>query len=231
LKEKKAVMRLLVVEDFESLRKTLVKGLEEEGFAVDSSGDGEEALYMATTSDYDLIVLDLMLPSMNGMDILKKLRAKGKSCPVLILTAKETVQDKIEGLNTGADDYMVKPFDFDELLARVRSLIRRSYGKHEPEVTVGPMTVNTNSKRVTVDGVEVDITAREYFLLEYLLQRRGEKVTRMEIWEHIYDANSDQSSNTVDVYVGYLRKKLKNKDNVELIQTFRGVGYGLIGSE
>jgi DNA-binding response OmpR family regulator len=220
-------MRLLIVEDFEPLRKTLVKGLQEAGYAVDSSAEGEDGLWMATSNKYDLVILDLMLPGLSGLEILKGIRDKGLSYPVLILTAKESVEDKVAGLDSGADDYIVKPFDFVELLARVRSLIRRSYDKQNPEVEVGPLKVNTNSKKVSVDDEEIELTAREYFLLEYLLQRRGEKVTRMEIWEHIYDANADQSSNTVDVYVGYLRKKLKNKENIELIHTYRGVGYGI----
>lgn len=220
-------MRLLVVEDFVHLRKALVKGLKEAGYVVDSSDNGEEGLWLAESNEYDLIILDLMLPGMNGLDLLKNLRGKGGTCPVLILTAKENINDKVEGLDAGADDYMVKPFDLAELLARTRSLVRRRYDSKNPIVEIGPLRVDTNGKKVFVDGKEIYLTAREYLLLEYLLHRRGEKVTRMEIWEHIYDINADQSSNTVDVYVGYLRKKLVNNQKIELIHTYRGVGYGL----
>jgi DNA-binding response OmpR family regulator len=222
-------MRLLIVEDYRPLREPLTKGLQEAGFAVDATGDGEEGLWYALGNDYDVIILDLMLPGRDGLSILKKLRAEGRQNHVLILTAKDTVDDRIAGLDLGADDYMVKPFAFQELLARVRALVRRSYRTKNPLLEVQDLRIDLTLQRVWRGGVEIGLTAREYALLEYLAMRAGQVVSRADIWEHVYEFNSSASSNVVDVYVGYLRKKIERPDGPSLISTIRGRGYMLGG--
>jgi DNA-binding response OmpR family regulator len=225
-----ADMRLLLVEDYRPLRESLTKGLRETGFAVDSTGDGEEGLWYARSNDYDVIVLDLMLPGMDGLSILKRLRAEGRQSHVLILTAKDTVDDRITGLDLGADDYLVKPFAFQELLARVRALVRRSYRTKNPVLEVQGLRIDLTKQRVWRDREEIGLTPREYALLEYLALRTGQVVSRTEIWEHVYEFNSSASSNVVDVYIGYLRKKVDRPDRPSLIHTVRGRGY-LLGAE
>jgi DNA-binding response OmpR family regulator len=220
-------MRLLVVEDYRALRESLRKGLSEAGFAVDSTGDGKEALWYATGNDYDVIILDLMLPGMNGLEILQRLRAEGRQSHVLILTAKDTLDDRIRGLNLGADDYLVKPFAFSELLARVRALLRRSYGTKNPMIEIHDLRIDLTAKRVWRGQEEILLTPREYALLEYLAMRSGQVVSRSDIWEHAYEFDSSTSSNVVDVYVGYLRKKIERPDGPPLIHTVRGRGYTL----
>lgn len=222
-------MRLLLIEDYPPLRKSLAKGLREAGFAVDVTGDGEEGLWYATgDDDYDVIILDLMLPGVDGLTILKKLRAQGRQAHVLILTAKDTVEDRVRGLDLGADDYLVKPFAFEELLARVRSLVRRRYQKKRPCIQVAGLQIDTASRRVRRGREEIELTPREYALVEYLALRAGETVSRTEIWEHLYDFESEATSNVVDVYVGYLRKKLDRPGKPSLIRTVRGRGYSLM---
>ena len=223
-------MRVLVVEDNVPIQKSLAKGLREAGFAVDVSGDGEEGLWYATSNDYDVVVLDLMLPRVDGLTILKRLRADGRSTHVLILTARDTVQDRVLGLNLGADDYLVKPFAFEELLARVRALARRAYSAKNPQLTVDDLRLETSTQRVWRGDDEVVLTSREYALLEYLAMRAGEAVSRTDIWEHVYEFNSEADSNVVDVYIGYLRKKVERPDGPALIHTIRGVGYSLRGT-
>ncbi len=218
-------MRLLLVEDYQPLQKSLAQGLREADFAVDVTGDGKEGLWFAMNNDYDVIILDLMLPEMDGLEILEKLRAKERQSHVLILTAKDTLADKIKGLNLGADDYLIKPFAFEELLARIRALVRRSYCKKHPQVRVEDLRVDLNSQKVFRAEEEIALTPREYALLEYLVMRAGEVVSRTDIWEHVYEFNSAASSNVVDVYVGYLRKKLEQSDKPDIIQTVRGRGY------
>jgi len=225
-----AGMRLLLVEDYRPLRESLTKGLRETGFAVDSTGDGEEGLWYARSNDYDVIILDLMLPGLDGLSILKKLRAEGRQSHVLILTAKDTVDDRITGLDLGADDYLVKPFAFQELLARVRALLRRSYRTKNPLIEVGDLRIDLAVQRVWRGGAEIGLTPREYALLEYLVVRAGQVVSRTDIWEHVYEFNSSASSNVVDVYVGYLRKKIDRPDRSPLINTVRGRGY-MLGAE
>ena len=220
-------MRLLVIEDYRPLRKSLTKGLQEAGFAVDATGDGEEGLWYAIGEAYDVIILDLMLPKMDGLSILKKLRAKGRQNHVLILTARDTIDDRVKGLNTGADDYLVKPFAFEELLARVNALVRRQYAVKSPEIRVGDVQIDTRTKSVRRAGQVVELTGREYSLLEFLALREGQLVTRTEIWEHLYDFNDEPNSNVIDVYVGHLRKKLEKKGWSRLIHTRRGMGYML----
>jgi len=218
-------MRLLLVEDYVPLQKAVAKGLREAGHAVDVAGDGEEGLWYATRNDYDVVVLDLMLPKVDGLTILRRLRAQGRATHVLILTAKDTVADRVQGLDLGADDYLVKPFAFEELLARVRALARRAYCAKNPSLEVGDLRVETASQRVWRGKEEIQFTPREYALLEYLAMRAGEVVSRTDIWEHVYEFNSEADSNVVDVYIGYLRRKMGRAGKPPLIRTIRGRGY------
>jgi DNA-binding response OmpR family regulator len=220
-------MRVLVVEDYAPLRKAVVQGLEEAGFAVDATGDGQEALWYAGDETYDAIILDLMLPGIDGLTLLKRLRQAGNKTHVLILTAKDTLDDRVRGLNVGADDYLVKPFAFEELLARIRALIRRKYDAKDPLIRVGDLEVDTVRHVVHRGGQAVELTAREYALLEFLALRAGCLVTRTDIWEHVYEFHSSPESNVVDVYIGYLRKKIDRPGLSRLIHTRRGQGYTL----
>ena len=220
-------MRVLVVEDSAPLRKPMVQGLKEAGFAVDVAADGEEGWWYARSGEYDAIVLDLMLPGIDGLTILKRLRKAGRQTHILILTAKDTLEDRVLGLNLGADDYLVKPFGFQELLARVRALVRRQYRTKNPVLRVGDLEIDTNTRVVRRAGRLIQLTPREYALLEFLAARAGELVTRTDIWEHVYDFHSTADSNVVDVYIGYLRKKLEYPDRPRLIHTRRGQGYML----
>jgi two-component system OmpR family response regulator len=213
-------MRLLVVEDEADLRNGLEQALREEGYAVDAVGDGEEGIYKAETWDYDAIVLDVMLPKFNGWEILERVR-KLKKTPVLMLTARDTVRDRVRGLNLGADDYLVKPFDLTELLARVRSLIRRSSNAPSPVLSIGAVDINTAARAVSLNGAPVTLTAREYALVEFLAFRRAQVVSRTELYNHLFAEDDDSLSNLLDVHVCNLRKKL-GKD---FIQTRRGHGY------
>ncbi|MBL7189395.1 MAG: response regulator transcription factor [Phycisphaerae bacterium] len=220
-------MRLLLVEDYRPLNQSLTKGLNEAGFAVDSTRDGKEGLWYAMSNEYDVIILDIMLPGMDGLEILKKIRSRGKKSHVLILTAKDTLEDRVAGLDLGADDYLVKPFAFEELVARVRALLRRSYGEKNPCVRVRDLKIDLNTKRVWRGREEITLTPREYALLEYLAMRAGQTISRTDIWEHIYEFRSSASSNVVDVYIGYLRRKLDRSNKPDLIRTVRGLGYRL----
>jgi DNA-binding response OmpR family regulator len=218
-------MRLLLVEDYPPLQKSVVKGLREAGFAVDVTGDGQEALWYAQGNEYDVIVLDLMLPGLDGLSVLHRLRDEGRQSHVLIITAKDAVADRVAGLNAGADDYLVKPFEFEELLARVQALVRRSYHRKNPVIEIGPLRIDTATQRVERVGEEIQFTAREYALLEYLAMRAPDTVTRTDIWEHVYDFRSDATSNVVDVYVGRLRRKIDREGEPSLIEAVRGRGY------
>ena len=218
-------MRVLIVEDQERLRTWLQKGLREADFVVDAAGDGKEGLWYAQNNAYDVIILDLMLPMLDGLSVLRKLREAGREDQVLILTARDTVPDRVKGLDLGADDYLVKPFAFEELLARVRALVRRGYGKHSPVIAIGDLRIDTAKRRVWRGGEEIELRAMEYKLLEYLARRAGETVSRTEIWEHLYDFSSETVSNVVDVYIGSLRRKLDRPGLKSLIQTRRGLGY------
>lgn len=220
-------MRLLIVEDYRPLREPLTKGLREAGFAVDSTGDGEEGLWYALSNDYDVIILDLMLPGMDGLHILKKLRAEGRQSHVLILTARDSLNDRVTGLDLGADDYLVKPFEFRELVARVRALLRRSYRRKNPLMAIQDLRIDLTRQRVWRGQEEIPLTPREYALLEYLAMRAGQVVSRSDIWEHVYEFNSSTSSNVVDVYIGYLRRKIEQPGRPSLISTVRGRGYTL----
>ena len=218
-------MRILIIEDYEPLQKSLKQGLREAGYAVDATGDGEEGLWYSMSNEYDVIVLDLMLPKLDGISILKKLRKAGKQNHILILTAKDTLADKINGLDHGADDYLIKPFEFEEMLARIRALLRRSYSQKSPEIIIADLRIELTTKNVFRDDKQIFLTPREYALLEYIAMRAGQIVSRTEIWEHVYEFNSSATSNVVDVYVGYLRKKLNIEDKDDLIHTIRGQGY------
>lgn len=220
-------MRILVVEDYAPLRTSLAQGLSEQGFAVDSASDGEEGLWYARSAAYDVIVLDLMLPKVDGWTVLRRLRAEDNPAGVLVLTARDALDDRIAGLDLGADDYLVKPFALAELLARVRALVRRRYGIKDPVLRIADLEINTRSRGVMRGGAPIELTAREYALLEYLASRAGELVSRTDIWEHVYDFHASAQSNVVDVYIGYLRKKLDRPGSPALIHTRRGQGYVL----
>jgi len=223
-------MRVLVVEDYAPVRAAVREGLAENGFAVDVANDGEEGLWLAQSNPYDVIVLDLMLPKLDGTSILKRLRAGGSQVAVIVLTARDQLDDRVKGLDLGADDYLVKPFAFAELLARVRALVRRRYEMRDPTIRVGDIEIDTARREVKRSGESIALSAREYALLEYLAMRLGEVVTRTDIWEHVYDFHSEAHSNVVDVYIGYLRKKLERDGAPKLIHTRRGQGY-LFGVE
>ncbi len=213
-------MRLLVVEDEPELLRVIARALREEGYAVDEAADGEEALYKARSWNYDAIVLDVMLPRLDGFRVLERLRGE-KSVPVLILTARDAVHDRVRGLDTGADDYLVKPFDLAELFARLRALVRRATGQARPAISIGEIVVDTRSRTVTRGGKTVPLTAREYSLVELLALHRGKLVTRTDIYDHLFDETSDTLSNLVEVHVANIRRKL-GKD---FIKTRRGQGY------
>ena len=213
-------MRILIVEDEPDLLRSLAQALREEGYAVDSAADGEDGWFKAESYDYDAVVLDVMLPHIDGWEILKRLR-KTKKTPVLMLTARDQTRDRVRGLDTGADDYVVKPFDLPELFARLRALIRRSANKSTNLIEIGSVTIDTAARNVTRAGKPVEITAREYTLLEFLALHRGEVVTRTQLYEHLFDENDSTLSNLLDVHVSNLRKKL----GAEFITTRRGHGY------
>ena len=224
-------MRVLLVEDEPNAARVLAKGLREQAYAVDMAADGETALFQIGTTDYDAVILDVMLPAKDGFAVCRSVRAGGSSVPILMLTARDTVDARIEGLDCGADDYLVKPFDFGELLARLRALIRRGRQPLLPEkLTAGPVTLETRSRLVRVRGRDVALTAKEYAFLEYLVRHAGDVVTRSEIAEHVWDEHYDPFSNVVDVYVQRLRRKLDQPGIQSLIRTRRGEGYQLVGS-
>lgn len=213
-------MRILAVEDEPRLLKNLAKALREEGYAVDTAETGEDGLFKAQTYNYDAIVLDVMLPKLDGWEILERLR-KTKQTPVLMLTARDAPKDRVRGLDTGADDYLIKPFDLPELLARLRALIRRSAGKANSSIDLGEIQIDTRAKTVSKSGEPIVMTAREYSILEYLAVHRGDLVTRTELYEHLFDETDDTLSNLLDVHVFSIRKKLGQG----LIVTRRGQGY------
>lgn len=219
-----------MVEDSRRLRQSLEEGLRRTGYAVDTAADGQQGYEMARAGSYDVIVLDLMLPNMNGIEIIRKLRQQHNDVYILILTARDAVEYRVEGLRMGADDYLVKPFAFDELVARIQTLVRRKHGLKNPLVVVGPLEINTSSRTAARNGSVLDLTAREFALLEYLALRKGHIVSRTEIEEHIYDGRIEPASNVVDSAVCVLRKKIDQPDHGakdSLIQTKRNVGYVL----
>ena len=222
-------MRILVVEDEVKMAGLLKRGLEEEGYAVDVANTGANGLWAATENEYDALVLDLMLPDTSGLDVCRRLRSEGRWMPVLILTARDGVPDRVAGLDAGADDYMVKPFAFSELFARLRALIRRGAGERPAVVTVGDLSLDPASRSVSRSGTAIELTAREFALLELLLRHAGEVLTRTRILEHVWDFAYDGGSNVVDVYVRYLREKVDRPFGRNSIETVRGSGYRFRG--
>ena len=218
-------MRILLVEDEAPLRETLAARLKREGYAVDSAQDGEEAIYLGREVPFDVAVIDLGLPKMSGMDLVRQLRTEGKKFPILILTARSSWQDKVEGLKAGADDYLVKPFHVEELLARLNALLRRAAGWSKPSLDCGPVSLDLAAQTVTIDGVGVDLTSYEYKVLEYLMLHAGELVSKADLTEHIYQQDFDRDSNVLEVFIGRLRKKLDPEGTVKPIETVRGRGY------
>jgi DNA-binding response OmpR family regulator len=222
-------MRVLLVEDHQPLIRVLKQGLEEEGFAVDAACDGQEADYKATTAEYDVIILDLMLPKEDGLSLLKRWRKNGLKTHVLVLTAKSSIEDKVKGLDTGADDYLTKPFELEELLARLRALVRRGHQVKDPVLRIHDLEIDTAAHTVRRAGQDIHLTPREYALLEFLAFHRGEVVSRTMIWEHLYNEDDDNTSNVVDVYIRYLRNKIDKGFDPPLILTRWGEGYQLRG--
>lgn len=218
-------MHILLVEDELKMARALRRGLEQEGHSVDSATDGDDALARGVEFEYDAIVLDVMLPGRDGFSICRELRARDRWAPVLMLTARDAVEDRIRGLDAGADDYLVKPFAFGELLARLRALVRRGVFERPAVITVGDVALDPAAHTVTRDGRPVDLSVREFSLLEFLMRHAGEVVSRTRILEQVWDVNYDSFSNVVDVYVGYLRRKLEQPFGRSFIRTVRGVGY------
>ena len=216
-------MRILVVEDDKDLARQLRNALSGAGYAVDVAHDGEEGHFLGDTEPYDVIILDLGLPVMDGVSVLKQWRRDGRKMPVLILTARDRWSEKVSGFDAGADDYVTKPFQVEEVLARIRALIRRAAGHASAELECGGLVINSGSGRVTVDGAPVKLTAQEFRLLDYLMHHKGKIVSRTELTEHIYDQDFDRESNTIEVFVGRVRKKL----GADYIHTVRGLGYRL----
>jgi two-component system, OmpR family, response regulator len=214
-------MRILVVEDDPNLNRQLVQALGDAGYVVDKAEDGEEGHYLGETNPYDAVILDLGLPVIDGVSVLEKWRRAGRKMPVLILTARDRWSDKVAGFDAGADDYVTKPFNMEEILARIRALVRRSAGHASTELVCGPVTLDTKGARVLVKGMAVKLTSQEYRLLEYLMMHGGKVVSRTELVEHLYDQDFDRDSNTIEVFVGRLRKKLGG----DVLHTIRGMGY------
>ena len=220
-------MRILLVEDEPDAATILAKGLREQSHAVDIAADGEAALAQAGLSEYDLIILDVMLPRVDGFEVCRRLRDGGSTVAILMLTARDAIEDRIEGLDTGADDYLVKPFDFHELLARVRALLRRGPALRPEIIAVADLKIETRARKISRAGNTIELTAKEYALLEYLARRADEVVTRTDIAEHVWDENFDPFSNLIEVYIQRLRRKIDDNHAVKLIRTKRGEGYML----
>jgi heavy metal response regulator len=218
-------MRILVIEDEKKVASFIKKGLEEEHYAVDTAYDGEIGLYMADVNEYDLIVLDLMIPKIDGLEVLKRIRSSKNNVPILILTAKNTVEDIVKGLDSGCDDYLTKPFNFMVFLARIRALLRREKIEKEPLIKIADVILSPVTHKVTRSGSEIELTSKEYALLEYFMRNPDRVLTRTMISEHVWDYHFDSLTNVVDVYVNYLRKKIDKDFEPKLIHTIRGVGY------
>jgi heavy metal response regulator len=218
-------MRVLLVEDDLRIASFVVKGLQENAYAVDTATNGTDALYQASINDYDVIILDVMLPQKNGFEVCRELREKRIKTPVLMLTARDAVEDRIEGLDGGADDYLTKPFAFGELLARLRALLRRSTEIRPPKIVINDLEIDTTAQKVWRGGQEISLTTKEYALLEYLAREKGKVVGRAEIAEHVWDENFDAFSNLIDVYIKRLRSKMDENFGAQLIHTRRGAGY------
>ena len=220
-------MRILLVEDEPNAARMLAKGLREEAYAVDVVGDGERALELAQLNDYDLIILDVMLPGKDGFQVCRDLRTAGSAVPVIMLTARDAVEDKVEGLDSGADDYLLKPFEFEELLARVRALLRRKPALYPEVITIADLSVDIRARRASRAGRELGLTGKEFALLEYRARHAGEVVSRAEISEHVWDQSYDPFSKVIDVFIQRLRRKIDEGHPLRLIHTRRGEGYVL----
>jgi DNA-binding response OmpR family regulator len=223
-------VRLLIIEDYTPLRESLARGLRDAGYAVDTTGSGTDGLWYAQNHPYDVVILDVMLPGIGGFEILRKLRGDGNTTHVLVLTARDAIADRVTGLDLGADDYLAKPFAFDELIARLRAMVRRKYDRIDPVIRIGNLEVDTRARRARRDGQVVVLSAREYALLEYLAHRAGEIVSRSEMWDHAYDEAAEPGSNVLDVHISHLRKKIDDGHGSKLIHTRRGQGY-VLGEE
>jgi heavy metal response regulator len=222
-------MRILIIEDEGKIAAFLKRGLKEEGYAVDVAADGEQGYFLASTQDCDLIILDLMLPGLDGLNLCRKLRAEGNEARILVLTARDKVRDKVQGLNAGADDYLTKPFAFEELLARVRALLRKREAGSPTKLQVADLTMDLLTHKVLRAGREIELTSREFALLEYLIRNVATVVTRTMIAEHVWDVNFDTFTNVIDVYMSYLRNKIDRDFPDKLIRTVRGRGYVIKG--
>lgn len=218
-------MRLLVIEDEAPLRRQLEERLRAAGYAVDSAADGEDGFFLGRENPIDIAVVDLGLPKLSGIEIIRRWRATGRAFPVLILTARGRWQDKVEGLNAGADDYLTKPFEVEELLARINALLRRAAGVAQPVLRCGPIVLDIAAHQVTVDGESLELTAFEYKVLEYLMLHRGQVVSKTELTEHVYDQDFDRDSNVIEVFIGRLRRKLDPHNRYQPVETLRGRGY------
>lgn len=221
-------MRLLLIEDEAVLRQQLAKQLEQEGYRVDEAGDGETGLYNASEYPCDLAIVDLGLPKLSGLELIRRLRADGSKLPILILTARGRWQEKVEGLEAGADDYLTKPFEFPELLARVKALLRRSAGAPANVLLLGPFRLDLSAQKLSRDGADVELTTFEYRLLEYLIQHRGEVVAKSTLSDYLYPHDEDRDSNVLEVLIGRLRKKLDPDGSLQPIETMRGRGYSFV---
>mgnify|MGYP000867404366 CR=1 FL=1 len=217
-------MRALVVEDDKDLNRQLVRALTDAGFAVDSASDGEEGFFLGETEPYDIVVLDIGLPKLDGLSVLEQWRRQERKMPVILLTARDRWSDKVAGMDSGADDYLAKPFHMEELLARIRAQVRRASGHAKAEIECGPLRLDTKTARVTLDGQPIKLTSHEYRLLAYLLHHNGRVVSRTELVEHLYEQDFDRDSNTIEVFIGRLRKKIPP----DMIVTIRGLGYRLV---
>jgi len=226
-RNRKAAMRILIIEDEDSLLNQLKDQLKQEGYAVDGAADGESGLHLATEYPFDAAVVDLGLPRLSGIDVIRRTRAAGKAFPILILTARGRWQEKVEGLEAGADDYLVKPFHMEELLARLRALVRRAAGWAQPLLQCGPVRLDTATHAVSVDGAAIELTTYEYKVLEYLMLHAGQVVSKTDLTEHIYEQDFDRDSNVIEVFVGRLRRKLDPDAVLNPIETLRGRGYRL----
>jgi two-component system OmpR family response regulator len=220
-------MRILVVEDEPKMARVLKRGLEDEGYSIDTAPDGIDGLHLASENDYDTVVLDVMLPGHDGFEVCRRMREKGRWAPVLMLTARDAVADRVQGLDAGADDYLVKPFSFDELLARVRALVRRGAVERPPVLLVGTLSLDPATRRVERSGGAISLTPKEYALLEFFMRNPNVVLSRTRILEHVWDYNYDGVSNIVDVYVKYLRKKIGGSGGGPSLKTVRGAGYML----
>jgi two-component system response regulator PhoP len=218
-------MRLLVIEDDATLRDSLTRRLGESGFAVEQAADGKEGLYYALEYPVDLAIIDLGLPEVSGLDIIREVRKQGKAYPILILTARDRWQDKVDGLSAGADDYVVKPFHFEEVSARVNALLRRSGGWASPELTAGPVTLDISRQELKVHDDVVDLTSFEYKIIEYLMVRAGQVISKAELTDRLYDQDFERDSNVIEVFIGRLRKKMDPENTLKPIETLRGRGY------